>query len=416
MQAAGAALLFPAWAARTHAETDTVPNLRAISKTAGLLFGSDSDVDVLSAPPAYATLLSRHCNLFAPNVSWSSRSPTSSDPGPDRNIDFARAQRMLLTGGHLLWHESVPAWFDTLESRQEAERAATLHITSLGTRYAGQVFSWNVVNEALNPAEGRADGLRHSALLRQLGPDFFEPAFQAARQADPKALLMYNDYGMELDSPQHAARRKALLVLIDRLATRSVPIDGVGLQSHLRLDGMRFDADIYHAFLKEIAAHNLKIILTELDVLDLVADGDIPTRDANAAAIYGAFLETALSEPAVKAVVSWGLSDRYSWPTAGLNSLAPTAGPTAHWRSTMRSARNRPSSPSRQRCRTLQGGFVRNSKTRHRRDGEACQHSRPITLPSGAGTRTTQWPTRRWTCWPAQAQPGPQRLGCGRCE
>ena len=95
----------------------------------------------------------------------------------------------------------------------------------------------------------------------------------------------------------------------------------MGLQSHLKLDGSRFDPVIYRRFLHDIAARGLRILITELDVSDIPLAGSIPQRDAAVAAMYKAFLDAALDEPAVAQVVVWGLSDRYTW-------LVPSSDPS----------------------------------------------------------------------------------------
>ena len=141
---------------------------------------------------------------------------------------------MPLTGSHLLWHEWLPAWFARIPNRTEAERLVRQHVTTLATLFAGKVYSWNVVNEAIRPEDGRPDGLRITPLLEKLGPGYIAAAFATARAADPRAKLLYNDYDMEAASPSQEARRDALLRLLDQLQGQGAPIDGVGLQSHLR--------------------------------------------------------------------------------------------------------------------------------------------------------------------------------------
>jgi len=89
----------------------------------------------------------------------------------------------------------------------------------------------------------------------------------------------------------------------------------VGLQSHLVIDGGRFDEKLYRGFLHELASRNLKIIISELDVLDKTATGDFAARDQAVADFYARFLAVALDETAVMAVVTWGLSDRFTWLT-----------------------------------------------------------------------------------------------------
>jgi endo-1,4-beta-xylanase len=274
---------------------------------------------VAEAPAAYADLLTRHCRLYAADLAWTWVQPRRNGADPaatDPNIAFALAHGMRLTGAHFLWHEALPTWFEALDTRQDAERAALRHIRALGTAYAGRVASWNVVNEAIEPLNHRPDGLRRSPLLGQLGPGLFDAAYHAARDADPRALLLYNEYGLEMATAEAADRRRALLGLLDRLIAAKVPIDGVGLQTHLRLDGSRFDETLYRAFLADIASRGLLIFLTEMDVLDLLPFRSTAQQDQNVAAAYAAVLRAALDEPNVKALVLWGLSDRYTWLTA----------------------------------------------------------------------------------------------------
>ena len=89
------------------------------------------------------------------------------------------------------------------------------------------------------------------------------------------------------------------------LLGRGAPIDAVGLQSHLRLDGTKFSEKIYRQFLRDIAARGLKIFITELDVLDQKTAPDIATRDQLVADLYERLLTTALDEKAVNTVVTW---------------------------------------------------------------------------------------------------------------
>ena len=304
-----------------------LPSLKEAASSVGLLFGSDSDTDIVSAPAPYRTLFVQQCDLFAPLLSWQAVGrrrgiePTWEDP----NIAFARRNGIRLTGGHLLWYLRSPDWFAGLEAGAAAQAAVDQHITQMVTHYAGQVFSWNVVNEAIDPRQGGPFGLRRTIYDRKLGPDYMSAAFRTARAADPKALLVYNDADFEMDTSRDAARRDALMRLLDRLQ-RDAPIDGVGLQSHLRLSEARFDQELYRRFLHDIASRGLKILITELDVLDTQPNLDSASRDSNVANFYSKFLSVALDEQAVKAVVLWGLSDRYTWLAAERKPMFARAG------------------------------------------------------------------------------------------
>ena len=289
--------------------------LKDLAARAGIRFGSDSDVTIASTPAAYAELVAMQCDLFAPNVGWRRVAGARGAAEPvweDPNIDFARQHGMRLTGGHLLWYQSLPAWFTTADdTRPDVDR----HVTDMVQHYNGQVFSWNVVNEEIDTQNGDANGMRRSALASKLGPDYIAQAFHTAAAANRGALLTYNDTHLEMDTTYEETRRVALHRLLDRLQRAGAPITAVGLESHIKLDGSRFNQAVYRRFLHDIAARGLHILITELDVSDIPMPGSIEQRDAAVAAMYRAFLDAALDEPAVAQVALWGLSDRYTWLT-----------------------------------------------------------------------------------------------------
>jgi len=314
---AGPGLLMRTATAEGRAEP--LPRLAAVAAAAGLQYGSTAEVDVTRQPEAYRRLLADHCHLFAPGyLSWSWISPS-----PDRydfsreagNLRFAASSGLALTGAHLLWQKRVPDWFKVITDPRRAEQAIRRHIAEMMVRFGPRSFSWNAVNEAIKPEQGRPDGLRaDDPFLRVLGPRYIDLAFHAAHESAPSTLFAYNDFGLEADSPVAAARRRALLGLLDGLLQRGVPIAAVGLQSHLQLDD-RFDAVLYRKFLAEIAGRGLKILITELDVNDRTGPADIRKRDQAVADCYERFLAPALDEKQVVALVTWGLSDRYTWLT-----------------------------------------------------------------------------------------------------
>ena len=298
--------------------SSTAPSLAQLAAAAGLRFGSASDVAFEAAPAAYAEAFAAQCRLLAPNMGWHRVAPLPGATRPvweDPNVAFARQHAMPLTGAHLLWHKALPQAFRAAEPGPAARALAAGHIAMMGRHYAGQAFSWNVVNEAIDTEAGDGDGLRRSLLLAKLGPGFIADAFHAARAADPHALLAYNETHLELDTPLHEARRTALLRLLDRLAKDGAPVGAVGLQTHLRLDGSRFELGTYRRFLRAIADRGLRILITELDVFDIGVAGSLAERDTAVAGLYRDVLSVIVAEPAVASVVTWGLSDRYTWLT-----------------------------------------------------------------------------------------------------
>lgn len=278
--------------------------LRDAARRAGLVLGAASEAD-LSAEPDYAAVFTENCDLLAPNLNWQRLVDI------DGSVPVARAAGLKLTGYHLLWHQRLPPWFEPL-GRAEAERAVIAHIGAMADAFARDSFSWNVVNEAIMPA-GEHGGLRPSPLLEKFGTGLFDLAFGAAQDSAPEVLRVYNDYDLELASPEHERRRTTLLLLLDALQSRGVPVQAVGLQCHLRAGTFdRFDPETFRRFLAELARRGLAILITELDVLD-PPEGDPAARDLGIAEVYRRFLEVALAEKQVRALVFWGLTDRHSW-------------------------------------------------------------------------------------------------------
>jgi endo-1,4-beta-xylanase len=287
-----------------------------VAAAAGIVYGSCSDEQFRNQTEAYKALFLNQCAVYAGILAWAGIAPDSEheDDEHDPNVAVALAAGLKLTGAHLLWHEHTPAWLESMP-REKAQEATAAHIQRLAGFYRGKCFSWNVVNEAIHPQDRAPDGLRvDSPLPRALGPDFFEAAFREARIADPGALLLYNDYDLELDTPSQEARRSALFHLLDRLQNAKIPINGVGLQSHLKLSHMSdFHEARYRGFLHDLSQRGLKIVITELDVDDRGAPAGDAERDRAVADVYSQFLGVALDEPAVVALVTWGLVDPFSW-------------------------------------------------------------------------------------------------------
>lgn len=235
----------------------------------------------------------------------------------DELVAFATANDMSVRGHALLWPASPPLWLSTQLRRANADSVLRRRIVTTMSRYAGRIRSWDVVNEAIEPQDGRPDGLRKTVWIDSLGPDYIARAFRIAHQMDPKAQLVLNEYMLEIDSPQGEARRVAMLNLLRNLTRAGVPINALGIQLHTNpLD--HIDEEKLRRFLNDVSSLGLSVIVTELDVWDFGLPGDIPWRDAIVAAAYRRALRPFLSHPAVEGVITWGISDKYSWLDRGL--------------------------------------------------------------------------------------------------
>lgn len=293
-------------------------SLRQRAAAKGLFYGAALQAAQLEKDPVFAKAIARECNILVPEreLKWRVLRPRPSiyNFAPaDQLLKFAQEHQMQMRGHTLVWHEALPTWVDSSLNSLNAKQMLSDHITTVVKHYTGKMHSWDVVNEAIEPKHGREDGLRHSPWLTLLGPEYIDFAFRVAAAADPKALLTYNDFGMDYDTPFGRKKRTLVLNLLRQLKERGTPIHALGIQAHLYRDQPNFSPESFATFLQEVADLGLKIMITELDVTEKKLPTDITTRDRIIAAAYEDYLSVALAQPAVIAVLTWGLSDRYTW-------------------------------------------------------------------------------------------------------
>jgi endo-1,4-beta-xylanase len=292
--------------------------LRSRATKKGLIFGSVGLKDNLSNDEVFAGHFWEECNILVPGIElkWAALRPTPfvfNFDQADWLEQFSRNHNLLFRGHTLVWHEALPDWFQSFVNRQNAERILREHILTVAGRYRGKMHSWDVVNEAIQPYEGQPGGLRNSPWLQLLGPQYLDIAFHTAAEADPHALLVLNQDQLEYDKHEDENCRISILKLLERLKSNGTPIHALGIQAHLLGDENRFNPNKFRAFLRDVASLGLKIMITEMDVADQHLPYDKNIRDDIVAIRYKEFLSVALDEPAVIAVITWGLSDKYTW-------------------------------------------------------------------------------------------------------
>jgi endo-1,4-beta-xylanase len=189
------------------------------------------------------------------------------------------------------------------------------HIMTVAGHYAGKMHSWDVVNEVVLPSDQQPDGLRNSPWLQLLGSKYIDLSFRITAAADPHALLVLNQNHLEYDSNGNQDCRVATLNLLKQLKSSGTPVHALGIQAHLSQDEGSLNVTILRDFLHDVASLDLKIMITELDVSDQNLPYDMAARDSMVAQQYQEFLTAVLEEPAVIAVITWGLSDKYTWLT-----------------------------------------------------------------------------------------------------
>jgi endo-1,4-beta-xylanase len=300
-------------------------DLREVGKRKNLLVGSACSFRELQWPE-FTQLLAKEASIVVPEneMKWQTIHPAPDHYDfrrGDALVAFAQAHGQLVRGHNLCWHEANPAWLLQTATSENAEHLLEDHIATVAGHYAGKIHSWDVVNEAIHVEDGLPGGLRPSLWYRLLGARYIDLAYQAARRADPHALLTYNDYDLEQDSPQHELKRRAVLELLRSMRERNIPIDALGLQSHLHASHQPYQWRGLHRFLDEVERLQLQVFVTELDVDDSALASDVEVRDRGVARLYRDYLHNVLRHPAVKAVLTWGLCDRDSWLNWGNRHL-----------------------------------------------------------------------------------------------
>jgi len=235
----------------------------------------------------------------------------------DKLAAFAKENGMKIRGHTLVWHNQTPAWVYHNSQGEKVTRDELLqrmknHITTVMERYKGQIYCWDVVNEAVTD-EG-LELYRKTNWLDIIGEDYIEKAFEFAHGADPNALLFYNDY-----NESNPGKREKIYQLVKSLVDKQVPIHGVGLQAHWNLTNPSLDE--IRAAIERYASLGLKLQLTELDVSvfafeDKRTDLIEPTSEINElqSQRYQQLFELLREyRDVITAVTFWGAADDYTW-------------------------------------------------------------------------------------------------------
>ncbi len=316
-------------------------SLNALARAKGMRFGScfawsPPGADAASfANPNYAALLERDCGILVPGneFKWQHLRPKKHIMDLTRftaMLEYAEARGMAMRGHTLLWHRAqyFPRWLNEYDfgsnPRTEAEHLLTFHIRTLCRLYGDRIVSFDVVNETIDEKTGLQ---RETSLSKAFGDAdaMVDLAFHTAREHAPKAQLVYNDY-MSWE-PGNEKHRAGVLRLLEGFRKRNVPVDALGVQSHIGVYGsdlrgvVRRQEGEWRAFLDAVVAMGYKLLITEFDVNDKQLPGDVRIRDAAVAAYADAYLEIMFAYPQLRDVLVWGMCDKYSW----LNGFSPRA-------------------------------------------------------------------------------------------
>ena len=238
----------------------------------------------------------------------------------DHMMEIAERDGLSVVGHTLAWHNQSGDFLGIKNTegqpvtRDEAIQQLKDHIYNVAGQYKGQIHSWDVLNEAIaDGAKLPADGdwtkcLRETQWTKSIGPDFVAMAFRFAHEADPDALLYYNDYNMNDKNKAEIAA-----AMVSDLRSQGVPIHGIGMQAHYSTDttisSVRNSLELFSQI------EGIVISVTELDVGVSGSNGALSEKNEKKQALFYAKLFSLYKEYSdiIERVTFWGYRDDTSW-------------------------------------------------------------------------------------------------------
>jgi endo-1,4-beta-xylanase len=282
------------------------PTLAELAQRHGRYFGSATDNPELT-DTAYTAFLGSEFDQITPGngQKWYATEP---QPGVfdftagDEIVNLALRNKQKVRGHTLVWHSQLPDWVTERQwTAPELRAALKRHVQTVVRHYRGKVFAWDVVNEAFNE-----DGTyRETVFYDVLGPGYIADALRWAREADPTVKLYLNDYNIEAIGPKSDAYHR----LAQELKAQGVPLDGIGLQTHLALQ-YGYPSTLEDN-LRRFERLGLDTALTEVDIRMYLPATD--EKLAEQARWYADVTRACLAVKRCVGITLWDWTDRYSW-------------------------------------------------------------------------------------------------------
>ena len=240
----------------------------------------------------------------------------------DAIVNFAQTNKLKIRGHTLCWHNQTPTWLFKDTQGGDVTKEVLLkrlkdHITAVVGRYKGKIYAWDVVNEVIDDDDSKY--FRESPWYKICGEEFVAKAFEYAHEADPNALLFYNDYNTE-----SAGKRERIYKMLKGLLDKKVPIHGVGLQAHWSIFSPT-EQDLRQS-IEKFSSLGLKIQFTELDVSvyqsehsrrelrEGESDAFTPEMEAKQTEQYKMVFKVFREyKDKITGVTFWNVSDKSSW-------------------------------------------------------------------------------------------------------
>lgn len=290
---------------------DDTNSIGAIAKAKGIDFGFAVNYDSLKNDKEYQSIIKKQATIIVPmnELKWSNVHPKKEVydfKKSDYIINFAINNNLKIRGHTLVWHNRIPDYVQNEKNKQQVEKIFYNHIYTVVSRYKNKISSWDVVNEVINPADNQPNGLRNSYWYKMFGEQYIDIAFQQAHKADPKAVLLYNEWGVEYDTKWSETKREYVISLIKRLKSKNIPIDGFGIQSHISTQNINFVNSKLIKFINDLNNLGLKVYITELDVTK--SENEIEkSSNFTIENTYKKYLDIVLLGKKINTIIIWGV-------------------------------------------------------------------------------------------------------------
>ena len=296
--------------------------LKDLANKHNLIIGTAVSAKNLREDKKYQEIILREFNVITPENAmkfWATHPALNkyNFTNADEIVEFAQKNNLMIRGHTLVWDHNLPDWLTKSGyGKEEITKILKDHIQTVITRYSGKLIAWDVVNEPIH--DGKF-GLKNF-WYETIGPEYLELSFRWAKEADPKAKLFLNEWGAE----EINSKSDVIYFLIKNLLQKGVPIEGIGFQMHRGIG----DPKIMHEIPDLVSMKNnfqrfadlgLEIQITEMDIQTYGYQGNHEQILKAQAKAYEDIVKTVIKIPNVKALIFWGILDKYSWIPASFN-------------------------------------------------------------------------------------------------
>ncbi len=302
-------------------------SLRASAQKYNLFMGTAIHPHLLTLEPMYAQTVAENYNLIvATNVmKWQPLRPAENTYDfkiADELVEFAIRYHQKVHGHTLVWHNQNPPWlvngsFSATEKQMLLKNHIQTVMKHFKEKYPETIISWDVVNEAFLNSNAEVSASSDGGYRKTIWSDIYaspeeyiRQSFLWAREADPAALLYYNDFSNE----DLGAKSTAIYLMVQKLKSQGTPIDVVGMQVHLSTDYGVPTVATLRQNIARLKAIGVKVHFTELDARTNSADGISAIESQKQTQIYANIVDACRLEAGTcLGVTTWGFTEKHSW-------------------------------------------------------------------------------------------------------